>query len=151
MLSIASAVESSGGQQSDLWTIPTEYLTADGLYSSAHVLKCYEIGSAPSTLAQDVVTLAEQQGEQAKSPQAVEPEGTAQKMFKQMDTDGSNEILRDEFIAWWPKWQLEEAATLFRQIDTDGDGSVSSDEFAAWWTEREQLLAGRTSPADGLL
>ena len=31
----------------DLWSIPTEYLTAAGLYSNAHVLKCYEVGAAP--------------------------------------------------------------------------------------------------------
>ena len=28
----------------DLWSIPAEYLTAAGLYSNAHVLKCYELG-----------------------------------------------------------------------------------------------------------
>ena len=30
----------------DLWSIPAEYLTAAGLYSNAHVLKCYEFGTA---------------------------------------------------------------------------------------------------------
>ena len=33
-------------QPPDLWSIPAEYLTAAGLYSSAHVLKCYELGVA---------------------------------------------------------------------------------------------------------
>ena len=34
-------------QPPDLWSIPAEYLTAAGLYSNAHVLKCYELGSVP--------------------------------------------------------------------------------------------------------
>ena len=38
-------------QPPDLWSIPAEYLTAAGLYSNAHVLKCYELGDAPATLA----------------------------------------------------------------------------------------------------
>eukprot|EP01045_Picozoa_sp_COSAG04_P013389 COSAG04_NODE_948_length_9222_cov_3.318097_3_plen_97_part_00 len=29
----------------DLWRIPPEYLTDAGIYSNAHVLKCYELGS----------------------------------------------------------------------------------------------------------
>ena len=31
-------------QPPDLWSIPAEYRTAAGLYSNAHVLKCYELG-----------------------------------------------------------------------------------------------------------
>ena len=38
-------------QPPDLWSIPAEYLTAAGLYSNAHVLKCYELGAAPATVA----------------------------------------------------------------------------------------------------
>ena len=90
------------------------------------------------TLANDVAALADQR---AKSPQQEEKlEGTALKMFKQIDTDNSGSISRDEFNAWWPKWQRQEAATLFAQIDIDNDGEVSSAEFAAWWTKREGLL-----------
>ena len=35
-------------QPPDLWSIPAEYLTAAGLYSNAHVLKCYELGDPPA-------------------------------------------------------------------------------------------------------
>ena len=38
-------------QPPDLWSIPAEYLTDAGLYSNAHVLKCYELGPAPVTVA----------------------------------------------------------------------------------------------------
>ena len=45
-------------QPPDLWSIPAEYLTAAGLYSNAHVLKCYELGvaaPAPSEKGGDAV------------------------------------------------------------------------------------------------
>lgn len=42
-------------QPPDLWSIPAEYLTDAGLYSNAHVLKCYELGSVEPTQAATAV------------------------------------------------------------------------------------------------
>ena len=52
------AEEANEYQPPDLWSIPAEYLTAAGLYSNAHVLKCYELGvaaPAPSEKGGDAV------------------------------------------------------------------------------------------------
>ena len=50
-------------QPPDLWSIPAEYLTAAGLYSNAHVLKCYELGSAaPSSTAATPTSAAASDG-----------------------------------------------------------------------------------------
>lgn len=69
-------------------------------------------------------------------------EGLAHATFDIMDTNGDNEISRDEFLRFQRDvWQVEapEAMEVFAQVDMDGDGAISRMEFVR--TVREYFFS----------
>ena len=139
-------------QPPDLWSIPAEYLTAAGLYSNAHVLKCYELGAAPATLASIPLELPsepepEPEPEPVRQPvpekMDAETEGeSARALFERVDVDGNNSLSFEEFASWWSRRQLATAGSLddklmssmrqqWAELDVDGSGSLDCEEFEA--------------------
>ena len=57
-------------------------------------------------------------------------------LFDELDTDGSNELERDEVIAKFQgsNGQNNEAEKFFRAIDADGSGIITRGEFEDFWT-----------------
>ncbi|HEX7305464.1 EF-hand domain-containing protein [Lentzea sp.] len=59
-------------------------------------------------------------------------EGSAHAIFDVIDSDGDNEISRDEFAVFLREvWRSEapDAMDSFTRLDTDGDGAISRGEF----------------------
>ncbi|MET9801699.1 EF-hand domain-containing protein [Streptomyces sp. NPDC006368] len=59
-------------------------------------------------------------------------EGSAHAVFDCIDTDGDDEISKDEYARYIKDiWQVTapDAMDSFTQLDTDGDGSISRQEF----------------------
>lgn len=79
-------------------------------------------------------------------------EGLAHATFDIMDTNGDNEISRDEFLRFQRDvWQVEapEAMEVFAQVDMDGDGAISRMEFVR--TVREYFMSMDPSAPGSML
>ncbi|MER5465454.1 EF-hand domain-containing protein [Streptomyces sp. NPDC002668] len=70
-------------------------------------------------------------------------DGAGQVIFDVIDTDGDNEISKDEFARFVKDvWKIDapQAMDVFVQLDTDGDGAISRHEFIR--ASREHFLSG---------
>ena len=115
------------------------------------MLKCYELGAAPATLAsipleQPPVQEPEPEPEPQpeRRPQCVD-ETSAQALFTQIDVDKNGVLSLDEFASWWSRRQLATGGSLddavmdsmreqWAALDLDGSGDLDRGEFEAVMT-----------------
>lgn len=68
----------------------------------------------------------------------ITPPAKAQALFARIDTDGSNSLSLEEFVAGHNEEKAELATKRFAKMDRDADGSVSPDEFKAGLAARKE-------------
>ena len=69
-------------------------------------------------------------------------------IFKEIDTDGSHSIDREEAVKYWGKnFAKINAAEFFNNVDINNDGTVEYDEWVDFW----QVVKGMGHTDDEIL
>jgi hypothetical protein len=137
------------GTEPSLCTIPRELLIGAGVYSSAHIQKCYELGdivsagaaggpvlgNPPPVATRPVPALTTTAGQQSAAPLSPAQLAQVKEAFEIFDDDSSGSISVAELeialksLGFNP--QRHEVAAMLRDADLDNSGELDLDEFVA--------------------